>query len=208
MRKDDWDSAQLECRRLQEQSKVIFYQPYLPKDKYLRKRHFVVVIQDEWMRNVGRRFSNRNSWAFHSTFSTNQYGLLLYAAIVPNQEGKEVLIFYMLCTRDVKREPKESHEDIALELTLTAAFASIGNVRPSAIFIDKHRTSLNVINEIVGKDIYCWRVENGQMIHIGGNVLLCHFHVMKVWSENLLSRVPAIDKNNIWRELHFLIHYP
>ena len=114
----------------------------------------------------------------------------------------------MLCTRDVKREQGQSHERIALELALTAVFASIGNVKPSAILINKHRTSLNVINEVVGKDLYCWRVENGQKIKIGGNVLLYHFHVMKVWTENLLSRVPAIDKDNIWRELHFLMHCP
>ena len=56
MRKDDWDAAQLECRRLQEQGNVIFYQPYLPKDKDSRKRHFVVIIQDEWMRNVRKKF--------------------------------------------------------------------------------------------------------------------------------------------------------
>ncbi len=103
MRNDDWDAAQLECRRLQDQQKVIFYQPYLPKEKDPRKRPFVVVIQDEWMRNIGRRFSNGNSWAIDSTFYTNQYGLPLYAVIVPNQDGKAVPIFYMLCTRDVKQ---------------------------------------------------------------------------------------------------------
>ena len=56
MRKDYWDAAQLDCRRLQEQGNVIFYQPYLSKDKDPRKRPLVVVIQDEWMRNVGGRF--------------------------------------------------------------------------------------------------------------------------------------------------------
>ena len=66
-----------------------------------------------------------------------------------------------------------------LELALTAAFASIGDVRPSAILIDKHKTSLNAINEIVGKDIHCWRVENEEKIQVDSNVLLCHFHVMK-----------------------------
>ena len=179
MRKDDWDAAQLECRRLQDQQKVIFYQPYLPKEKDPRKRPFVVVIQDEWMRNIGRRFSNGNSWAIDSTFCTNQYGLPLYAAVVPNQDGKGVPVFYILCTRDVKQKQGQNHEGIALELALTAAFASIGNVRPSAILIDKHKTSLNAINEIVGKDIHCWRVENEEKIQVDKNVLLCHFHVMK-----------------------------
>ena len=31
---------------------------------------------------------------------------------------------------------------------------------------------------------------------------------MKAWSENLLTRVPAIDKDNYWRALHFLMHCP
>ncbi len=70
-------------------------------------------------------------------------------------------------------------------------------MRPSAILIDKHKTSLNAINEIVGKDIHCWRVENEKKFQVGGNVLLYYFHVMKAWNENLLTRVPAIDKDNI-----------
>ena len=152
------------------------------------------------------RISNGKSWAIDFTFCTNQYGFSLYAAVVPNQDGKGVLIFYMLCTRDVKQEHGQSHKGIALELALTAAFASIGDVRPSAILIDKHKTSLNAINEVVGKDIHCWRVENGEKFQVSGNVLLCHFHVIKAWSENLLTRVPAIDKDNIWRALHFLMH--
>ena len=109
----------------------------------------------------------------------------------------------MLCTRDVKQKQRPSHKGIALELAFTPAFASTGDVRPSAILIDKHMTSVNAINEVVGKDIYCWHVEIGQMIQIGGSVLLCHFHIMNTWSKNLLSYVPAIDKNNIWRALHF-----
>ena len=93
-----------------------------------------------------------------------------------------------------------------LELAPTVAFASIRNVRPSAILINKHKTSLNAINEVIGKNIHCWRVENGEMIQIGGNTLLCHFYIMKVWSENFFSRVNAIDKDNVWRALYFLMH--
>jgi hypothetical protein len=121
----------------------------------------------------------------------------LYAAIVPNRDGKGVPIFYMLCTRDVKREQGQSHKGIVLELALIVIFASIGDVRPSTILIDKHKTSLNAINEVVGKDIHCWRVENGEKIQIARNMLLCHFHVMKAWSEIFFSRFPAIDKDNI-----------
>jgi hypothetical protein len=42
--------------RLQVQGKVIFYQPYVHRDKDPRKQPFVVVIQDEWMRDVIRKF--------------------------------------------------------------------------------------------------------------------------------------------------------
>ena len=85
----------------------------------------------------------------------------------------------MLCTMGIKREQKQSYEGKALDLALTAAFASIRNMRYFTILIDKHRTSLNDINEVVGKDIYRWRVENRQRIQIGGNVLAWHIHVMK-----------------------------
>jgi hypothetical protein len=47
-------------------------------------------------------FSLSNSWAFDSTFKTNQYDLPLYATIVPNQDGKGVPVFYMLCNKDKK----------------------------------------------------------------------------------------------------------
>jgi hypothetical protein len=39
--------------RLQAQRKIIFYQPYAPKNKDPKKQPFVVVIQDEWMIDQG-----------------------------------------------------------------------------------------------------------------------------------------------------------
>jgi hypothetical protein len=50
---------------------VIFYQSYVPKEKEPRKQPFVVVIQDEWMKDVAKRFSHGNSWALDSIFKTN-----------------------------------------------------------------------------------------------------------------------------------------
>jgi hypothetical protein len=32
---------------------------------------------------------------------------------------------------------------------------------------------------------------------VAGRVLLCHFHVMKAWSENLLTCVPIPDKKKL-----------
>lgn len=60
-------------------------------------------------------------------------------------------VFYMLCTKD----KNEGHEGIAIELALSAVFASIGEVRPSAIVIDKHKTSLNSISKVISNDIHC-----------------------------------------------------
>jgi hypothetical protein len=164
----------------------------------------VVVIQDEFMKNLAQRFSGNNSWALDSTFSTNQFGLPLYAAIVPNQDGIGIPVFYMLCSN----VPKQGHEGIAIEIALTHVFESLGKIRPSAIVIDKHKTSLNAIQKIVNNDVHCWTYEGGAKVQIGGRVLLCHFHVMKAWSENLLTRIPNEDKDRVWRALHVLMLCP
>jgi hypothetical protein len=57
--------------RLQIQGKVIFYQPYVPKDKDPRRKPFLVIIQDGGMRDVTKKFSHNNAWALDSTFKTN-----------------------------------------------------------------------------------------------------------------------------------------
>jgi len=196
LRKDDWDAAQIEIMRLQAQGKILYYQPYAPKNEDPRRRPFVVVIQDEFMRNSAKRFSGNNSWALDSTFKTNQYGLPLYGAIVPNQDGIGIPVFYMLCSNDVK----QGHEGIAIEIALTHVFESLGEIRPSAIVIDKHKTSLNTIYNVVQNDVLCWSCwtyENNAKVQIGAHVLLCHFHVMKAWSENLLTSVPNEDKDRV-----------
>ena len=199
-----WIVAQDEISMLQELGKVLYYQPYAPKDIDPRKRPFVIVIQDEFMRDVAKKFSPAKSWAVDSTFKTNQYGLPLYAAIVPNQDGIGMPVFYMLCSNDVK----EGHEGIALELALTHAFQSIGEVWPLAIVIDKHMTSLNAINNVVNNDSHCWIIEGNNKVHVAGRVLLCHFHVLKAWNENLLIRVPQPEKQRVWQGLNVLMHCP
>jgi hypothetical protein len=204
LRKDDWDAAQIEITRLQAQGKVLYYQSYAPMDEDPRKRPFVVVIQDDFMKTSAQRFSATNSWALDSTFKTNQYGLPFYAAIVPNQDGIRIPVFYMLCSNDMK----QGHEGLAIEIALTHVFESLGKIRPSAIVIDKHKTSLNAIQKIVNNDVHCWTYEGGKKLQTGGRVLLCHFHVMKAWSENLLTRIPNEDKDRVWRALHVLMLCP
>lgn len=92
-----------------------------------------------------------NSWTLDSTFKTNQYGLPLYAAIVPNQDGIGIPDFHMLFSSVIK----QGHESIAIEIALTHVFESLGEARPSAIVIDKHNTSLDAVHNVVNNDVFC-----------------------------------------------------
>jgi hypothetical protein len=83
----------LECCTSKGQQKVIYYQPYAPKEKDPRKKPFIVVFQDDFMKSVSQWFLHGNSWALKSTFKTNQYDLPLYVAIVPNQDEKGMPVF-------------------------------------------------------------------------------------------------------------------
>ena len=67
---------------------------------------------------MAKIFLTQNSWAFDSTFKTNQYGWPLFAAIVPNKDGNGISVFYMLCSID----KQQGHEEIAMKLTLTHIF--------------------------------------------------------------------------------------
>jgi len=51
LRIDDWDATNVEVMKLQELGKVIFYQKYCPKHEDPKQRPFVVVIQDDFMRD-------------------------------------------------------------------------------------------------------------------------------------------------------------
>jgi hypothetical protein len=141
--------------RLRYIGKVLFYQDYDPNNKNPTKRHFVLVLHDDFMRQNAIRFSFGRSWVIYSTFKTNQYDLPLYAGIVPNQCGRGMHVFYMLCSKDTGSR----QEGIALELYLKVVFEAIGNVRPTCIVIDKHKTSLLAIQKVVGEDKYCWKDE-------------------------------------------------
>ena len=79
----------------------------------------------------------------------------LYVGIVPNQCDRGMHVFYMLCSKDTSSK----QEGITLELCLKVVFEAIGNVRPTCIVIDKHKTSLLAIQKVVDEDKYCWRDE-------------------------------------------------
>lgn len=161
-------------------------QPYSPQNSDENKRPFVLIIQDEWMLQVALRFSRHSSWAVDSTFKTNIFGLPLYAAVLPNQNGVGIPIWLMLCSNDVGT----SQEKVALELTFKTVFMKLGEVRPAAIVIDKSQQELEAILKVVDGDPYCWREdEDGRQQQVACRVLLCWFHVKKAWVENLLPQV-------------------
>jgi len=56
----------------------------------------------------------------------------------------------MLCSNVIK----QGHEDIAIEIVLTHVFESLRKIRPSAIVIDKHKTSLNTIQNVVNNNVH------------------------------------------------------
>jgi hypothetical protein len=116
-----------------EQDKIIFFQKYDPFNNLEDRRPYVMVIQTPWMQSLAKEITINSSWAIDSTFKTNQYGLLLYAAMCSNEHGVGMLIFFMLCSTDVGSK----HESMALMLTLTTVFRKMEGIRPNAIVIDK-----------------------------------------------------------------------
>ncbi|KAI5062450.1 hypothetical protein GOP47_0022989 [Adiantum capillus-veneris] len=98
--KDDWSSMWVEVCNLQTRGKVCYCQPYNPSAQDPNQRPFIVVIKDEWMLEMAMRFSTHNSWAIDSMFKTNVFGLPLYSAVLPNQNGVGLPIWLMLCTND------------------------------------------------------------------------------------------------------------
>ena len=127
------------------------------------------------MRDIAKRFSTGKLWALDSTFKTNNYDLPLYAAVVPNDDGRGMPVFYMLWSKD----KGQGHQGIAIKIALEYVFKNIENIRPSAILIDKDMTSLNAITTIVRNNLICWKNKQIGGEQIACQVLLCHFHAMK-----------------------------
>ena len=93
---------------------MLYCEPYNPNAIDPKDRPFILILQDDWMLNMAILFSINNAWATDSTFKTNNYGLSLYATVLPNQLGVGMPIWFMMCSCD----PGAHHEVIALEMTL------------------------------------------------------------------------------------------
>ncbi len=89
-------------------------------------------------------------WIFYSTLKNNHYNLPLYSTIVLNQNGPSMFIFYISCFKNKESRQEGMTNELCLQITLDA----IGDVQLMIIVIDKHMTSLNVINAILNKINY------------------------------------------------------
>ena len=104
------------------------------------------------MKDATHNFFKVNAWVWNFTFKIKQCDVSLYAAIINNQDGKGMSVFYILCMKD----KNEGHEGITIELALSAVFVSIGKLRRSAVVIDKHKMSLIFINNVISNNIHYW----------------------------------------------------
>lgn len=63
---------------------------------------FVALIQDDFMKNSTQKIFTTKSWALDFNLKTNEYGFLIYTAIMPNQDRIKIPLFYMFCSNDMK----------------------------------------------------------------------------------------------------------
>lgn len=89
-----------------------------------------------------------------STFKTNNYEISLYAAVVPNNDGCGISVFYMVCSKD----KGQGHQGIPVEIALKYIFKKMDIITPNAILIEKYITNLNVITIIMKNEFFVGRI--------------------------------------------------
>ncbi|MCO5564813.1 hypothetical protein L7F22_018481 [Adiantum nelumboides] len=200
---DDWATMHIEVAALQKQQKVVVYfQPYNPTAQNPKDKPFILIIQDNWMLQMAKRFSFNNAWAIDSTFKTNVFGLPLFAAVLPNQLGQGIPLWFMLCTTDAGAH----HDVIALEMTLRIMFSRLGSIRPAALVIDKSQQELETFLKVINEDPHCWESQvEGPHHQIACHIILCWFHAKKAWVENLLPQVLKELRGELYMEMSNLM---
>ena len=108
--------------------------------------------------------------------------------------GVGIPLCYMLCSSDCG----SNHEQIALEITLKIIFKRMESERPNATVIDKSWTKYNAIRNVITEDPCCWQITNGEMKQISCKILLCWFHVKNAWVDDLLPKVNASERNQLY----------
>ena len=186
---DDWANIHSQLDSWKENGLVIYFQAYDPNNDDPWKRHFVLVIQNNWMHELAIQITPNSAWAIDGTFKTNQYEVPLYVTMLPNNGGYGMPIFLMFCSKDYQ----EGHEATTLRLTLRAVFERMGPIRPNVIVIDKSATELNAFTAVINDDPWCWANNVIGSEQIKCKLLLCWFHVKKAWMKHLVSHV-IVDK--------------
>ncbi|MCO5577975.1 hypothetical protein L7F22_031812 [Adiantum nelumboides] len=199
---DDWATMYMEAKVLKIKERYCIVN-HITQLQVIQRIGHLSILQDKWMLEMGIRFSANNAWAIDSTFKTNKYGLPLFAAVLPNQLGVGIPIWFMLCTCDVGAR----HEVIALEITIKRIFSRMANVRPSALVIDKSQQELDALLRVVNEDPHCWEYTfNGTRRQIACHVLLCWFHTKKAWVEHLLPQVPKEMHEDVYSTMCNIMH--
>ena len=121
--KDDyWANIHSQLDSWKENHIVIYFQTYNPDNEDPKKRHLMLLMKNDWMRELVIQINSNSVWAIDSTFKTNQYGLPLYAAMCLNNRGYGTPIFLMFYSTDYQ----VGHEVTSLRLALQAVFARMG----------------------------------------------------------------------------------
>ena len=68
---DDWANIHSQLDSWKENGVVIYFQAYDPDNEDPEKRPFVLVIQNDWMRELAIQITPNSAWAIDSTFKTN-----------------------------------------------------------------------------------------------------------------------------------------
>jgi hypothetical protein len=105
------------------------------------------------------------------------------------------------------KDKKSGQEGYAVEICFEIMFKAIEKIRPLSIVISKHLIILHVTKATVSRNPHCWKdgVIGGEQII--AKVLLCQFHALKAWTENLLPKVPHGCHHEIWHQLHILVYF-
>jgi hypothetical protein len=85
----------------------------------------------------------------HLILLSRQTNTTYFFILQPNQYGKGVPIFYMLCNND----KKQGHEKKAIELALTYVFISFGKVR---------------LSDAIDRNVHCWTIGSEGRIQVVG----------------------------------------
>jgi hypothetical protein len=84
-------------------------------------------------------------------FKNNIFGLSLYVAVAPNEQGVGIPLWYMLCTNDSGSQ----HEQLVLEITIKIIFERLEGIQPNVLVIDKSWIEYIALKNVIKTNRYC-----------------------------------------------------